>query len=106
MNVLHEPFLFVIERPVNFLFKQFSESKNGMQRCAEFVAHAGQKLTLQSVGFLRLAASFFEPLIGQPNGLLRFLLSRHVANDRRNPESILGMNGTETDLGGEFTPVL
>ena len=41
-------------------------------------------------------------MIGDTNGLFGLLAGCYIADNRRNPESIADLNGTEADLNGEF----
>src|SRR3954465_6726379 len=51
-DVRDEALLPGIQWPLDLFGEELREPDNGMKRCSEFVAHARQELTFQTIGFL------------------------------------------------------
>ena len=62
-NVADEPVLLLIERAFQLLGKQLRETDDGVQRRAQFVAHAGQEFILEVIRLLNLKVTCFQLLI-------------------------------------------
>ncbi len=73
--------LFGVKLPDRLVSEKIGESEDGIQRSAQFVAHAGQKLTLEPCSPLHFLTARLQLTILLFNSPLRILCFGYIAQE-------------------------
>src|ERR1035441_3452536 len=90
--------LALVQRTIDLFFEEFREAEYGVQRRAQFVAHAGEKLALQPVGAFRFLISLLQLLIHGADLFFGDLPVGHIADDRGNSKTVVRAYRAQADF--------